>query len=111
MYPLFQSKLEHDLSMCRMTVDNFTVVFVVKDDIVAVIRVLYSDTQKIIADRINKIEQERVFHSRFNLKSIQYDKIVPYYLIISDDSSELLPQREEFYIDILFAVEEFNFFD
>lgn len=70
-----------------------------------------SDTQKIIADRANKNGQERTFRQVFHLKALKYSNTETYYLMIVDENGTLLPQREEFTIDIAFAVEEFNFFD
>lgn len=70
-----------------------------------------SDTQKIIADKTSDNGQDRTFRINFNLKSLKYDKKIPYYLVIADESGLSVPQREEFNIDIAFAVEEFNFFD
>lgn len=70
-----------------------------------------SDTQKIIADKTSDNGQERTFRLTFNLKSLKYSNTETYYLMIADESGLSLPQREEFNIDIAFAVEEFNFFD
>lgn len=69
-----------------------------------------SDTQKIIADKTGSSSQERTFRCNFNLKSLSYSNTETYYLIIADESGLTLPQREEFQIDIAFAVDEFNFF-
>lgn len=69
-----------------------------------------SDTQKIIADKTDGTAQERTFRCIFNLKSLSYSNTATYYLIIADESGLMLPQREEFQIDIAFAVDEFNFF-
>ena len=41
---------------------------------------------------------------------MQFDKKELYYLVITDESGLQMPQREEFQIDIAFAVDEFNFF-
>ena len=54
--------------------------------------------------------QERTFRCGFNLKSMRFDSKEIYYLVIADESGLQLPQREEFQIDIAFAVDEFNFF-
>lgn len=70
-----------------------------------------SDTQKIIADKTSDNGQDRTFRLSFNLKSLKYSNTETYYLMIADESGLSLPQREEFNIDIAFAVEEFNFFD
>ena len=69
------------------------------------------DTQKIIADKTSDNGQDRTFRLSFNLKSLEYKKTEMYYLVIAEESGLSLPQREEFTIDIAFAVEEFNFFD
>lgn len=70
-----------------------------------------SDTQKIIADKTSENGQDRTFRCSFSLKSLKYSKTETYYLTIAEESGLHLPQREEFNIDIAFAVEEFNFFD
>lgn len=70
-----------------------------------------SDTQKIIADKTSDNGQDRTFRLSFNLKSLKYNNTETYYLVIADESGLSLPQREEFTIDIAFAVEEFNFFE
>lgn len=69
-----------------------------------------SDTQRIIADKTGDNNQERTFRVNFNLKSMKYDNKESYYLVIADESGLQLPQREEFTIDIAFAVDNFDFF-
>lgn len=69
-----------------------------------------SDTQKIIADKTSNDAQDRAFRVKFNLKSQNYNNTEVYYLMIAEESGLMLPQREEFYIDIAFAVDEFDFF-
>ena len=69
-----------------------------------------SDTVKIIADKASENAQERTFRCNFNLKSLQFDSKETYYLVIADESGLQMPVREEFQIDIAFAVDEFNFF-
>lgn len=69
-----------------------------------------SDTQKIIADKTSNNGQDRTFRCSFNLKSMKYNNTDSYYLNIADESGLQLPQREEFQIDIAFAVDEFDFF-
>ena len=44
-----------------------------------------------------------------NLKSLKYDNKEIYYLAIAD-ADGLVVSREEFQIDIAFAVDEFDFF-
>lgn len=69
-----------------------------------------SDTAKIIADKTSDNSQERTLRCSFNLKSLQFDSKETYYLVIADESGLQMPIREEFQIDIAFAVDEFNFF-
>ena len=69
-----------------------------------------SDIQKIIADRTSNNEQDRIFRCNFNLKSMKYDCTETYYLNITDENGSQV-QREEFQIDIAFAVNEFDFFN
>jgi folylpolyglutamate synthase/dihydropteroate synthase len=69
-----------------------------------------SDTAKIIADKTSDNGQERTFRCSFNLKSLKYDNRASYYLVIADETGLQMPQKEEFQIDIAFAVDEFNFF-
>lgn len=69
-----------------------------------------SDTQRVIADRTGSDNQDRTFRVSFNLKSMKYSSTESYYLVISDESGLQLPQREEFQIDIAFAVDDFDFF-
>ena len=69
-----------------------------------------SDTSKIIADKARDNAQERTFRCNFNLRSQKYSNRETYYLIIADESGLQAPIREEFQIDIAFAVDEFNFF-
>lgn len=68
-----------------------------------------SDIQKIIADKTSDNGQERTFRCSFNLKSLKYDSKELYYLVIADENG-LVTLREEFQIDIAFAVDEFDFF-
>ena len=69
-----------------------------------------SDTARIIADKTSENSQERTFRCAFNLKLLSFDSKETYYLVIADESGLQMPQREEFQIDIAFAVDEFNFF-
>lgn len=68
-----------------------------------------SDVAKIIADKTSDNGQERTFRCSFNLKSLKYDSKEIYYLVIAD-ADGLVVSREEFQIDIAFAVDEFDFF-
>ncbi|MCD8011884.1 MAG: BREX-1 system phosphatase PglZ type A [Lachnospiraceae bacterium] len=69
-----------------------------------------SDTGKIIADKTNENGQERTFRCSFNLRSQKYDSHASYFLVIADESGLQAPQKEEFQIDIAFAVDDFDFF-
>lgn len=69
-----------------------------------------SDVARIIADKTNDNGQDRTFRCSFNLKSLKYSNRDSYYLVILDESGVQPPQREEFQIDIAFALDEFNFF-
>ena len=44
------------------------------------------------------------------MKPLKYSNAETYYLVIADEQGLQLPQREEFQIDIAFAVDEFDFF-
>ena len=68
-----------------------------------------SDVQRIIADKASDNGQERTFRCGFNLKSMKYNNTDTYYLVIADENG-MQVQREEFQIDIAFAVDEFDFF-
>lgn len=69
-----------------------------------------SDVQKIIADKTSDNGAERTFRCTFNLKQMKYSNMETYYLVIADESGLQMPQREEFQIDIAFALDEFDFF-
>ena len=69
-----------------------------------------SDKVTIIADKDSDNGQERTFRCSFNLKSRKYNVQDTYYLIIADESGMQAPIKEEFQIDIAFAVDEYNFF-
>ncbi|WP_289127351.1 PglZ domain-containing protein, partial [uncultured Bacteroides sp.] len=68
-----------------------------------------SDVSRIIADKTSDNAQERTFRCSFNLKSLKYSNTETYYLVIADEDG-LQISREEFQIDIAFAVDEFDFF-
>lgn len=70
---------------------------------------IISDVQKIIADKTSDNGQERTFRCSFNLKSLKYSSTDTYYLVIADENG-LQVQREEFQIDVAFAVDAFDFF-
>lgn len=69
-----------------------------------------SDVQKIIADRTAQNNHDRTFRVSFNLKQLKYSNTATYFLVIMDEQGLMMPQREEFRIDIAFAVDEFDFF-
>lgn len=69
-----------------------------------------SDICKIIADRTSDNGQDRTFRCSFNLRSQTYSNLDSYYLVIADESGLQAPVKEEFQIDIAFAVDDFNFF-
>lgn len=69
-----------------------------------------SDVARIIADKSSNNAQERTYRCNFNLKSLKYSNRDRYYLVIADESGLQAPLREEFQIDIAFALDEFNFF-
>lgn len=69
-----------------------------------------SDTQKIIADRTSSEGRDRIFHCTFNLKPLSFSSAEIYYLVIADENGTVLPQREEFQIDIALTMNQFNFF-
>ena len=68
-----------------------------------------SDISRIIADKTSDNAQDRTFRCSFNLKSLKYSNTETYYLVIADEDG-LQISREEFQIDIAFAVDEFDFF-
>lgn len=68
-----------------------------------------SDVAKIIADKTSDNGQERTFRCSFNLKLLKYDNKEVYYLVIAGADGRVV-SREEFQIDIAFAVDEFDFF-
>ena len=68
-----------------------------------------SDTATIIADKTSDNGQERTFRCSFNLKQLKYSNTEQYYLVITDENG-MIVSRDEFQIDIAFAVDEFDFF-
>ena len=65
-----------------------------------------SDTQSIIANKSSSNASERVFHVRFTLKQIQYNRDKAYRLVIANDTDA--PEEVDFRIDIAFA-DDFGF--
>jgi uncharacterized protein (TIGR02687 family) len=68
-----------------------------------------SDTSKIIADKLSDNAQERTFRCSFTLKPLKYSSQDSYYLTIADESGLQMPIKEEFQINIAFAVDDFDF--
>ena len=68
-----------------------------------------SDASKIIADKVSDNAQERTFRCSFTLKPLKYSNQDSYYLTIADESGSQMPIKEEFQIDIAFAVDDFDF--
>lgn len=68
-----------------------------------------SDIATLIADKTSENVQERSFRCTFTLKPLKYSNTESYYLTISDENGMEI-SREEFQIDIAFAVEQFDFF-
>ena len=67
-----------------------------------------SDKKTIIADKTSSNGSDRVFRTRFTLKSVEFKKTEPYYLtIVLKDSGDTV-ERIEFMIDIAF-VNDFDF--
>lgn len=65
-----------------------------------------SDFQTVIADRTSANASDRVFHVRFVLKQIKYNRNKIYRLVIANDTD--VPEEIEFHIDIAFA-DDFGF--
>ena len=68
-----------------------------------------SDIVKLIADKTSDNEQDRIYRCSFNLKSRKYSAADDYYLVIADEN-DMQVARENFQIDIAFAVDDFDFF-
>lgn len=62
----------------------------------------------IIADKTSSNGSDRVFHTRFTLKSLEFKKTETYYLTIVEKESGTVADRIEFTIDIAF-VNDFDF--
>jgi len=70
------------------------------------VNVPVSDLQTVVADKMSDNASERVFHVRFTLKQMRYDKNKLYRLCLSNDTDA--PKYVEFRIDIAFA-DDFGF--
>lgn len=67
-----------------------------------------SDKKTVIADRTAPNGADRVFRTRFTLKSLEFKKTEPYYLTITEKATTNVTDRIEFTIDIAF-VNDFDF--
>ena len=67
-----------------------------------------SDKKSIIADKTSANGSERVFRTRFTLKSVEFKKTDTYYLTVTDKETGKVTDRIEFTIDIAF-VNDFDF--
>lgn len=67
-----------------------------------------SDTKTIIADKTSNNGADRVFRTRFTLKSVEFKKTDIYYLTIVEKGTTNVSERIEFTIDIAF-VNDFDF--
>ena len=67
-----------------------------------------SDKQTIIADKTSNNGADRVFRTRFTLKSVEFQKTDSYYLSIVDKDTANVLDKIEFTIDIAF-VNDFDF--
>lgn len=71
---------------------------------------LVSDVSRVIADKASADVRDRQFRVSFNLKSRKYDNTATYYLVIADENG-LSVTKEDFLIDIAFAIDDFDFFN
>ena len=67
-----------------------------------------SDRKTIIADKTSNNGSDRVFRTRFTLKSVEFNKTETYYLTIVEKGTTNVVDRIEFTIDIAF-VNDFDF--
>lgn len=67
-----------------------------------------SDKKTVIADKTDNNGSDRVFRTRFTLKSVEFKKTETYYLIIAEKGTTNVTDRIEFTIDIAF-VNDFDF--
>lgn len=70
--------------------------------------VAVSDKKTVIADKTSKNGSERVFRTRFTLKSMDFKKTDSYYLTVMEKESGKVCEQIEFTIDIAF-VNDFDF--
>lgn len=69
---------------------------------------LVSDKKTIIADKTSNNGSDRVFRTRFTLKSVEFKKTDTYYLTVVEKGTTNVADRIEFTIDIAF-VNDFDF--
>lgn len=67
-----------------------------------------SDTKTVIADKTSNNGSERVFRTRFTLKSVEFKKTATYYLTVVEKGTTNVIDKIEFTIDIAF-VNDFDF--
>lgn len=67
-----------------------------------------SDSKMIIADKTSGNGSERLFRTRFTLKSFEFKKTDTYYLTVVEKDSGNVAEKIEFTIDIAF-VNDFDF--
>lgn len=67
-----------------------------------------SDKKTVIADKTDNNGSDRVFRTRFTLKSVEFKKTETYYLIVAEKGTTNVTDRIEFTIDIAF-VNDFDF--
>ena len=67
-----------------------------------------SDKKTVIADKSSMNGSDRVFRTRFTLKSVEFKKTDTYYLTIVEKGTTIVTDRIEFTIDIAF-VNDFDF--
>ena len=67
-----------------------------------------SDKKTVIADKTSSNGADRVFRTRFTLKSVEFRKTDTYYLTITEKETANVTDRIEFMIDIAF-VNDFDF--
>ena len=67
-----------------------------------------SDRKTVIADKTSNNGADRVFRTRFTLKSLDFKKTDTYYMIIAEQGTTDVTERIEFTIDIAF-VNDFDF--
>ena len=67
-----------------------------------------SDKKTVIADKTNNNGSDRVFRTRFTLKSVEFKKTDTYYLTVVEKGTTNVTDRIEFTIDIAF-VNDFDF--